>query len=163
MPDGSNGALRPTVEGLIVRESNKRLIIGTHWSHKAAELGEGNLTTVAGEWRPGESQEFAMRRLVHEEYGLCEDISITPLQHRRFFSLVTVKEYYWAIVKYGGKGGVSPNEQHVASFGWYDGPAALRTAIDQMHSEKALMFKWILSIAIAVEPRLARYHALVEK
>ena len=153
--------LRRTLEGLFLREArDKQVLVGIHWPQKAAVEGEGNLTTVAGEWRANESQAFAMARLAQSEYGLTDgSITVTPLNHPRFISEHAMKEYHWAVVKYDGD--VVPNHQHVASFGWYAGPDALRTAVNQMRFEKGRMFVQVLGLAIAIEPRLVRYHRAV--
>jgi 8-oxo-dGTP pyrophosphatase MutT (NUDIX family) len=157
MPDGTDNALLRIAEGVFVRESRNRLILGAHWSPKAAAEGEGNMTTVAGKWFLEETLEAALKRRAREEYGLEDAIEVTPLNHRRFIYPEKGKEYHWALVKYGGSREILPNERHVESFGWYDGVPALRALLGQMHKEKALMLLTVLRLAMTIEPRLARY------
>tara|TARA_B100000508_G_scaffold113034_1_gene91532 strand:- start:5869 stop:6369 length:501 start_codon:yes stop_codon:yes gene_type:complete len=153
--------LRPTVAGLVVKPENPYPLIGIHWPKKAAQCGEGNLSTAGGGIHSDETPEAAMLRELREEYRIT-GAEVTMMGHPRWE--FGGKLYTWCLVKCLTGPDPRVNRAEVASFGWYSAPEQLRVAVQAMHDNKRYMFIRALSIAAQLEPELfVRYKRAIKQ
>lgn len=146
---------RLTVAGLVLRPvtltSSPYPPVLLQWPAQAAMRGQGNLATVQGGVESGESVFEAMRREMWEEYRL-QDITIHPLNHRRYLSPETMKEYVWCFISCHNHLALVPNEDEVANADWYYCPQTLIQGVRQMNKGKGRMFFEVFMLACEQHP-----------
>lgn len=147
---------RITVAGLVlrpvVRKSSPFPPVLLQWPRKAAQQQAGNLTTVQGGMEPHDPDPLtAMRREIREEYGIRRS-TIYPLNHRRYCSPDTRKEYVWFLILCDDRVSVVPDHSEVEQVAWYYCPQTLLLGIKQMNRFKAVMYREVFEAAADQHP-----------